>query len=466
VESILGAFPFARPSRAETSLHKLFEALTGIRFEGIFLSIEDVSASSKKLMLADLGRTPFKEVLLEDAHQLDQISVTEKSNAMMPESEQNRERGIRAFLQAANLERSPMRPLLYPTRPLTASEITELAPECVISSEKWRDFTRSLRGVWVKSDWDEIPPINSNSIYLGRPSHFGNAPRIAVTSHLVEETSWCRAAGGRPDLSPHRYQRLVKLVNAIIDAEHRPHYAVFPELSIPRRWIRRVSQQLMRNGISLVAGVEYRAVGPNEVVNEARLYLADDRLGFPTYSVWTQRKAYPAHGERNELREKFGLSFPPPTEACNKHVYIHGNFHFGLLICSELTDLVHRQSFRGNVDGVFVLSWNRDLESFASLVESTALDMHCYVILVNNRKYGDSRVRCPYRETWKRDLVRVKGGLDDYFVITELDVASLRDFQSHHEPPDMGLFKPYPDGFKICDERRQIPGAGEGRGKR
>ena len=42
-----------------------------------------------------------------------------------------------------------------------------------------------------------------------------------------------------------------------------------------------------------------------------------------------------------------------------------------------------------------VLNWNRDMDTFASLIESAALDFHAYTILVNNRKYGDSRVPSP-----------------------------------------------------------------------
>jgi hypothetical protein len=117
---------------------------------------------------------------------------------------------------------------------------------------------------------------------------------------------------------------------------------------------------------------------------------------------------------------------------------------------------------RGEVDTLFVLSWNQDLESFGAMVEAAVLDVHCYMVLVNNRKYGDSRVRTPSKKNWMRDLVRIKGGLDDYFVVTDLDVMSLRNFQSYHEPPlgDDAAFKPTPEGFTIAKRRKQTPGGG------
>ena len=117
-----------------------------------------------------------------------------------------------------------------------------------------------------------------------------------------------------------------------------------------------------------------------------------------------------------------------------------------------------RLQFRGKVDGLLVLSWNRDLDSFAALVDSAALDIHCFLVLVNNRKYGDSRVRVPYSKHWQRDPVRVKGGLSDYFVIAEIDYMPLRDFQSHELSPS-GPFKPKPEGFGISETRKVIPGS-------
>ena len=60
-----------------------------------------------------------------------------------------------------------------------------------------------------------------------------------------------------------------------------------------------------------------------------------------------------------------------------------------------------------------------------------------------------------------RDLIRLKGGLNDYFVIGEIDYMALRRFQSHNVPPsgDGETFKPFPIGFpeRLSETRRTIP---------
>lgn len=285
--------------------------------------------------------------------------------------------------------------------------------------------------------------------------------RIALTSFLTDEESWSRAAANAPDLSRERYERLVRLSNAVVKARPKPNYVIFPELAVPRRWVRTLANHFLKEGISLITGVEYARASSHPdkfVVNDARLYLTDNRLGYPSACVLTQRKGLPARHERTELRSQFGLALAPiDKDACRKKVYRHFGFNFGLLICSELTDLSHRRKMRGRVDNLFVIAWNQDLESFAALVESSVLDVHCFMALVNNRQYGDSRVRAPFKDHWRRDVVRVKGGMDDYFVIAELDVDSLREFQSNEESPS-GPFKPTPDGFRIARDRYKIPG--------
>lgn len=106
-----------------------------------------------------------------------------------------------------------------------------------------------------------------------------------------------------------------------------------------------------------------------------------------------------------------------------------------------------------------VLSWNQDLDTFAALIESTALDVHAYTILVNNRKYGDSCVRSPAKESFMRDLARVRGGDNDFVIAAALDIDALRAFQSRAKrwPKDGDKFKPVPEGFRLAKKRRKLP---------
>ncbi|HIE8745309.1 TPA: hypothetical protein ACXP1Q_004762 [Klebsiella quasipneumoniae subsp. similipneumoniae] len=86
------------------------------------------------------------------------------------------------------------------------------------------------------------------------------------------------------------------------------------------------------------------------------------------------------------------------------------------------------------------------------------LEIHAYIIQCNNRLYGDSRIRAPYKERYQRDLMRVKGGNHDYCITGEIDITALRRFQSSHRSPGKP-FKPVPDGFAqdMAYSRKELP---------
>ncbi|MFG1494994.1 hypothetical protein ABMA57_00075 [Saccharospirillum sp. HFRX-1] len=367
-------------------------------------------------------------------------------------------------------------PYLFPTRPLSPAEISELAPECVglppVSGKTptfnpavtWAKYTQVLRGVWIKptllaaeQDADDKGPKRRRK-YLRIGTDSKDKVVVALTNLRTEDSDWAATACNKPNLSRKRYQKISKLVNDVLKLKPRPDYVLFPELSIPLRWLNSIAARLSAAGISLIAGMEYRHSEENKILSEAVLVLADNRLGYPTFVKIWQPKLEPAVGEDKDLTVKFGKKWDLSKKS-PKPIYIHNGFNFGVMVCSELQNSKARIRFQGDVDALMVLSWNRDLDTFASLIESAALDVHAYTILVNNRKYGDSRVRSPAKESFLRDIARLRGGDNDFVVAATLDIAALRAFQSRAKrwPEEGDKFKPVPEGYRILADRRKLP---------
>jgi hypothetical protein len=53
---------------------------------------------------------------------------------------------------------------------------------------------------------------------------------------------------------------------------------------------------------------------------------------------------------------------------------------------------------------------------------------------------------------YERDVIRVRGGEHDYFVVASLDYEELRAFQRH--PKKDGSFKPLPIGYRMSERRK------------
>lgn len=220
----------------------------------------------------------------------------------------------------------------------------------------------------------------------------------------------------------------------------------------------RIALKLQGRGISLITGIEYLHASKGRVRNQVWAALSHDGLGFPSMMIYRQDKQRPAPHEELELQRLAGLELKPEKlwPKFKPPVIQHGDFRFALVVCSELTNIAYRAALRGQVDALFVPEWNQDTETFTALVESAALDIHAYIIQCNDRQFGDSRIRAPSKDSWQRDILRVKGGIDDYCVSGEIDIHALREFQSSYRSP-LKSFKPVPDGFKIAIERKILP---------
>ncbi len=376
-------------------------------------------------------------------------------------------------------------PYLFPTRPYSTAEISELAPECVglpqnnkkfceITPTKiWARYCQAVRGVWIKPTLLAIANDNNVKFNCSRSLRVGTDSKdkviVALTNLKTSQKDWAHTAANKPNLSLERYQRISDLVNDILRLKPRPDYVFFPELSIPLAWVDSISSRLCAAGISIIAGTEYRHTASDKLISEALLILSDNRLGHYAFAKIWQPKLEPAVGEDKELISVYGKAWDfartkykskkGQLKVLKKPIYIHNNFHFGVMVCSELQNSKSRISFQGKVDALSVLSWNQDLETFSTLIESAALDVHAYTILVNNRSFGDSRIRVPAKHSFNRDLARVRGGENDFVVAATINIKELRVFQSRATrwTQDNDSFKPLPEGFVISKARKLSP---------
>ncbi len=237
----------------------------------------------------------------------------------------------------------------------------------------------------------------------------------------------------------------------------KPDYLIFPELSMPQEWAWFISQKLLTNNISLITGVEYIHTfeeAQKTVHNSIMMFLVSDNIGFNYMKYFRQDKIIGAYQESIDLKNIANIDLKPDDKHEEKKIYKHGNFYFSSLICNELTDIENRFNLRGNIDCLFAIEWNKDIKSFNALVESASLDIHAYIVQVNNRNFGDSRIRAPYKDEWDRDIVQVRGGKHDYLIVGEINIEKLREFQSHNISPNKD-FKPVPTGFKMLKEREK-----------
>lgn len=418
---------------------------------------------SNNLLLSDLGSRPYKDYWYYD--QKEDINIKRVPRGLSIRKVL-RLGAIKKFREASNLKVPHWPALVFPTRPLTIQEMALITPSVLEHKDLLASSIKGLRGAGV---WENSPLgfyENNGDSYLKIPTYNKETIKVALTNVETTADQWNGALIQRPDRSLVRYKNFCQLINKTIRSSSKADYLLFPELSVPRRWAIGAAEKLAKQGTSFICGVEYYFQNKvkSTLRNDCLVSLCTYWPGYKSNIIYMQPKVLPAHFENIAFAEKKKKLYKPKNTKEALPIYQHGDYFFGVLICSDLTTPSNRAKYEGNVDTLFVLEWNKDVKTFSFLIEGAAHDIHTFVVQVNNRKYGDSRIRAPYKKEFLRDSVRVKGGVEDYYVIGEINYLDLRKFQirqatsipskSNRNEID-ALFKPLPIGFKMSNLRKR-----------
>lgn len=463
-ESVSAAFPprLSKDGKAAWQAHMdgYLPALDVVALVDWYLSPKGFQAQQARLFSFDLAHMPFRFIGLPQEMVAQRGIPARKTVAacahaaeLLPDTVLDGTRHLAQWIRVKGLPHG----LLFATRPYNLPELFILnkAAYHAAQRETMQAVVLAVRGFKLG---DAAPVFDKHDVLQipnGQPKRCYS---IAVSSWKTQMASWKASVMRMPDPDVDRYARLCRLLDGVIAQPQHSRYLVLPELALPAHWFIRIARKLQGRGISLITGIEYLHASKGRVRHQVWAALSHDGLGFPSLMIYRQDKQRPAFHEEQELESLAGLELKPDRVWKTPPILQHGDLRFALLVCSELTNISYRAALRGKVDALFVPEWNQDTETFNALVESAALDMHAYIVQCNDRQYGDSRIRAPFKESWRRDLLRVKGGITDYCVIGEIDVQALRAFQSSHRSPDKP-FKPVPDGFNIDFGRKVLPAA-------
>ena len=271
-------------------------------------------------------------------------------------------------------------------------------------------------------------------------------PSICNTHFLTKEESYDAMVRQLNEPDKDRFDRLKRIINEIIKNSKTIDYVVFHELSLPRHLYVQIAEKLCFVNVNLIAGLEYKINSKKRTADNQIVYVLNTGNKTGGCIALYQSKTIGAVHENTELFNRGNLKIDGYFK--DKLIIKHNNFVFSGLICNDLLDINNRCHLRGEIDALFIVAWNQDLETYQHLVKSASLDIHCFVSLCNNKIFGDTRIRAPYKDEWKRDMQKIHGGELDNFMISELPIYELRNFQTNNVPP-VKPFKPFPTGFKI-----------------
>lgn len=267
--------------------------------------------------------------------------------------------------------------------------------------------------------------------------------KLGLSNMKLDEKEIRTAISKRSVTSKEKRIKHIKLLN--LAEEEKIDLLILPETAVPFDWLYAYADEARRKQRAFIFGLEHFTIN-NFCFNFSVALLPLEIGNMKEVMLIPRLKNHYSPSEQKEVK-KIGKEIPKPTTSFY-HLFKWKGIQFTIYNCYELTDVVHRSIFRSELDVLFAIEFNKDINYFSNIAESTCRDLHCFYVQANTSEYGDSRVVEP-KETERMNPVRVKGGENNVIIRYELDIQKLRMFQIQRLPYQMDdrTYKTTPPDF-------------------
>ena len=190
---------------------------------------------------------------------------------------------------------------------------------------------------------------------------------------------------------------------------------VFPELSIPECHTLEVVKFCRKVGISIVAGLTHKN-NDGYLVNYT--LIRDNDLDI---ALCKSKNYMPIDEKEFCIEHRLGFK---ESEEPFYLIFDNGNYKYSTMTCFEATNIQDRAILCDKINVLYMPVFNRDTFYFSNIISSFVRDASCFVAQANANCYGDSRISGPFGHVFI-DVVKLKGGENNYFVLGEIDINKI-----------------------------------------
>ncbi len=301
-------------------------------------------------------------------------------------------------------------------------------------------------------NFDDVNPVKIQELTVKTSLENLSSPRIAFANTEVKEENIVRSMRGDANLDKVRYKKLASILKKA--RKEKADVLLFPECFIPINLLSSIVRYSERNQCLTITGLEHLKIHKT-AFNFIITILPVKIDGIKDSIVVFRIKNHYSPGEEF-LAGKNHLVIPKP-KPYRYDIFNWRNIYFSSFYCFELANSLHRSLFKGKIDLLVAVEWNRDTNYFSNIVEASSRDLHVFVAQVNTSQYGDTRLTQPV-DTNGKDILKLKGGINDAILIASINIDKLREFQRQKiiTSEVTGDFKPLPPDFSFDDVMKRI----------
>lgn len=277
-------------------------------------------------------------------------------------------------------------------------------------------------------------------------------PKIGFGNTEVKEQNIISSLRGEPNISSDRYNKLATILRR--SREEKVDILLFPESFIPVNLLSSLSRYAEKNRTMIITGLEHIRIN-NIALNFIVTVIPVETNGVMDSIVLFRLKNHYSPHEEHVLR---GNHLDVPTPSPYRYdIIVWNNIYLSSYYCFELANVTHRSLFKSKIDLMVAIEYNKDTHYFSNIVEASSRDLHVYVAQANTCQYGDSRLTQP-SEYANKDILRLKGGINDTILVAQIDIPKLREFQRKTYAITMNNkeFKPLPPDHNLADVLKRI----------
>lgn len=120
----------------------------------------------------------------------------------------------------------------------------------------------------------------------------------------------------------------------------------------------------------------------------------------------------------------------------------------GLAICADFYDIERFALYKGRIQHLFILAYNKDVKSFNYLCEAISRLVYCNVVICNTGHYGGSICFSLKDKEWKRYIYRHEGANLFTSQVVRLPVRDFFETQKIDSVTHEKGFKNQPPGYQ------------------
>ena len=234
---------------------------------------------------------------------------------------------------------------------------------------------------------------------------------------------------------------------AQLPKSRKPHIVVLPELTLPsnREWM--VFQLADQIGSIIMVGEDFIVDRDGNVENRALVAIPGswpfgDGLALKKHFYVSKHfaaKEELIHFQNHHLRFKPGNQF-----------YVLDTVEYGKIgisICADFYDIERYAIYKGRVQHIFVLAYNKDIRPFYFLAEAISRLVYCNVVICNTGHYGGSIAFSLFNKDYKRYVYKHEGATLFTSQIISLPVAEFVKEQAQGHLMENKSFKSQPPEY-------------------